>query len=105
MSIATTGYGLRTLMIPCQSPDLSGSYLNTSGQGDVGEAVFITEKRKDILLTIFIMIVKNFLNVRFQFLMAVFMKMTVFWDIALSSLVEVYLCFRGAYCLHHQGDE
>jgi hypothetical protein len=30
--------------------------------------------------------------------------MTVFWDIAPSSLVEVYRYFRGACCLHYQGD-
>jgi hypothetical protein len=28
--------------------------------------------------------------------------MTVFWDIAPCSLVEVYGWFGGAYCLHHQ---
>jgi hypothetical protein len=32
-------------------------------------------------------------------------KMTVFWDVAPCSLVEDYRHFRGAYCLHHQGDE
>jgi hypothetical protein len=31
------------------------------------------------------------------------MKMAVFWIGALCSLVEVYLRFRGACCLHHQG--
>jgi hypothetical protein len=30
------------------------------------------------------------------------MKMTVFWDVALCSLVEIDQSFRGAYCLHHQ---
>jgi hypothetical protein len=30
------------------------------------------------------------------------MKMTVFWDVAQCSLVEVYRRFRGACCLHHQ---
>jgi hypothetical protein len=29
--------------------------------------------------------------------------MTVFWEVALLSLIEVYWCFRGAYCLHLQG--
>jgi hypothetical protein len=33
------------------------------------------------------------------------MKMTVFWDAVLCSLVEVYQRFRDAYCLHHQDDE
>jgi hypothetical protein len=32
-------------------------------------------------------------------------KMTVFWDVVLCSVVEVYYCFRGAYCLHHQGTD
>jgi hypothetical protein len=31
--------------------------------------------------------------------------MAVFWVVAPCSLVEVYRRFRGAYCLHHQGDE
>jgi hypothetical protein len=31
--------------------------------------------------------------------------MTAFRDIAPSSLVETDRHFRGAYCLHHQGDE
>jgi hypothetical protein len=31
--------------------------------------------------------------------------MTVFWDFTPCSLVEVYRCFRGAWRLHHQGDE
>jgi hypothetical protein len=31
--------------------------------------------------------------------------MTVFWDIAPCSLVEVDRCFRGAYRLYHQGDD
>jgi hypothetical protein len=28
----------------------------------------------------------------------------VFWDIALRSLVKVNDLFRGAFCLHRQGD-
>jgi hypothetical protein len=32
-------------------------------------------------------------------------NMTVFWDVALCSLVEINRRFRDAYCLHHQGDE
>jgi hypothetical protein len=32
------------------------------------------------------------------------MKVTAFWDIAPCSHDEVGQCFRGAYCLHHQGN-
>jgi hypothetical protein len=32
------------------------------------------------------------------------MKMRAFWDIVLCSLFGVDRHFRGAYCLHHQGD-
>jgi hypothetical protein len=32
-------------------------------------------------------------------------KKAVFWVVAPCSLVEVYRRFRGACCLHHQGDE
>jgi hypothetical protein len=28
-------------------------------------------------------------------------KMTVFWDVVLHSLVEVYRRFTGACCIHH----
>jgi hypothetical protein len=30
-------------------------------------------------------------------------KMTVFWDVASSSVVKIHRRFRGAYCLLHQG--
>jgi hypothetical protein len=40
--------------------------------------------------------------VRFQVLMVVGVKITDFWDVAPCILVEVYGCFRGACCLHHQ---
>jgi hypothetical protein len=30
-------------------------------------------------------------------------KMAVFWDVVLCSLVDIYWCFRGAYSLRHQG--
>jgi hypothetical protein len=33
---------------------------------------------------------------------SVVMKMTVFWDVAPCSLVEIYRRFRDACCLHHQ---
>jgi hypothetical protein len=36
--------------------------------------------------------------------MAVSTKMSVFWVVALCSLVEVYQRFGGPCCLHHQGD-
>lgn len=32
------------------------------------------------------------------------MKVAVFWEIALFSLVVVDRLFRGAYCPHHHGD-
>jgi hypothetical protein len=32
-------------------------------------------------------------------------RMTVFWDVAPYSLVEVYRCFRSAYCLYRQDYE
>jgi hypothetical protein len=31
--------------------------------------------------------------------------MTVFWHVVPCSLVEIDRRFRGAYCLHHQGDD
>jgi hypothetical protein len=37
--------------------------------------------------------------------MAAGMKMRAFWDVTPCSLVGVDRRFRGAYCLHHQGDE
>jgi hypothetical protein len=33
------------------------------------------------------------------------MKKAVFWVVTPCSLVEVYRRFRGACCLHHQGDD
>jgi hypothetical protein len=33
------------------------------------------------------------------------MKMAVFWVVAPYSLVEVYRRFRGACCIHHEGDD
>jgi hypothetical protein len=44
-------------------------------------------------------------NVRFQVFMAASMKFRVFWDVVPCSHVEVDRSFRGAYCLHHQGEE
>jgi hypothetical protein len=33
------------------------------------------------------------------------MKFTVFWDVEPCSHVTVDRRFKGAYCLHHQGDD
>jgi hypothetical protein len=33
------------------------------------------------------------------------MKTTALWDVAPCSLVEIYRHFRGACCIHHQGDK
>jgi hypothetical protein len=43
-------------------------------------------------------------HVRFQVLAAGSMKITALWDVASCSF-GVDRRFRGAYCLHHQGDE
>jgi len=43
--------------------------------------------------------------VRFQVLTASSMMFRVFWDVAPCSHIEVDLRFRGAYCLHRQGDD
>jgi hypothetical protein len=45
-----------------------------------------------------------FILVRFDVLTVAIMKLTVFWDIAQCSLVEVDRHFRGAYCLNHPRD-
>jgi hypothetical protein len=49
---------------------------------------------------------KRNVPVSFQILMTVSMKMRVIWDtsIAPCRVVEVNRRFRGAYCLHYQGD-
>jgi hypothetical protein len=43
--------------------------------------------------------------VRFQVLTVASVKVAIFWIVAPFSLVEVYLLFKGACCLHHQGDK
>jgi hypothetical protein len=43
--------------------------------------------------------------VRFQVLTATSMKMTVFWDVALRSLVQTDGRFRGAYSPTHRSDD
>jgi hypothetical protein len=48
----------------------------------------------------------NIIFMGFWFLMAVSMKMTAFWVVALCSLVEVYWLFRVvACCLCHQDSD
>jgi hypothetical protein len=42
---------------------------------------------------------------RFLVLTAARIKITGVWNVAPGSLVEVDRRFRGAYCLHHQGDD
>jgi hypothetical protein len=37
--------------------------------------------------------------------MAASMMMAVFWVVEPCSLIEVYRRFKGAFCLHHQGDD
>jgi hypothetical protein len=41
--------------------------------------------------------------VLFEVFTAANMKMAVFWVVAPYSLVGDYHCFRGTYCIHHQG--
>jgi hypothetical protein len=45
------------------------------------------------------------MDVRFEVLTAATIKMVVFWVVAPCNLVEVNKRFRGAYYLHHKGDE
>jgi hypothetical protein len=42
---------------------------------------------------------------RFQVLTATSMKTSVLWDISPCTLVGIDRRFRGAYCLHNQGDK
>jgi hypothetical protein len=44
------------------------------------------------------------LLVRCQVLMASSIKMAIFWGVAPCNLLDTDRHFRGAYCLHHQGD-
>jgi hypothetical protein len=43
-------------------------------------------------------------DVRFQVFTAASMKFRVFWDTAPYIQLKMDRRFRGAYCLHHQGD-
>jgi hypothetical protein len=47
----------------------------------------------------------NICDMRFQVLMAASMKITVFWDVVLCSILETDRRFTDAYCLHHQGND
>jgi hypothetical protein len=40
----------------------------------------------------------------FELLMVMSMKMAIYWNAAQCTLIQIEQCFRGAYCLHHQGD-
>jgi len=48
-----------------------------------------------------LILVPGFMKLRTLVFTAVSMKMTVFWDVATGSLVEVHQHFRGGYCLNH----
>jgi hypothetical protein len=48
---------------------------------------------------------KLLLSSSLKFIKTVCLKMAVFWIVVTYSLAEVYQCFWGACCLHHQGDE
>jgi hypothetical protein len=48
---------------------------------------------------------KSLILAIFQVLTAVSRKIRTCWDIASCSLIRVDRCFRGVYCLCHQGDD
>jgi hypothetical protein len=50
-------------------------------------------------------IVWDGLSIRFHCIGLIYMKFRAFWDISPCSFLWVDQSFRGAYCLHHQGDE
>jgi hypothetical protein len=33
----------------------------------------------------------------------IYLKMTIFWDAATCSVIEIGRSFSGVYCIHHQG--
>jgi hypothetical protein len=43
--------------------------------------------------------------VKFQVLTVASLEMTVFWDVAPCSLIEIDRRFGRAYCLHHEDDD
>jgi hypothetical protein len=48
---------------------------------------------------------RSMIVMRFQTLRGASAKITILWDISQSSLLQIYRCVRGVYCLRHQGDE
>jgi hypothetical protein len=61
---------------------------------DLTGSVFVEQVIIIIIVIIFIE--------RFQVLTAACMKMTIFWDVALCSLVEISRRFESSYCWHYQ---
>jgi hypothetical protein len=45
----------------------------------------------------------TFILVGFDVLTSVTVKIIVLWDVMACSVLEVYQCFGGTYCLHLQG--
>jgi hypothetical protein len=48
---------------------------------------------------------KSVVSIQFHVLTATSLKTVALWNITPCSLMEVDRCFRGTYCLHHQGHE
>jgi hypothetical protein len=53
----------------------------------------------------YINVCKLVIQVGFEVVTAVSMKIAVFWVVAPCCLVEVYQRFSGPCCRHHQGDD
>jgi hypothetical protein len=56
-------------------------------------------------ISVLTMTVEVYMLAGFGVLMVANMKMAIFWVVTVCSLVEVYQCFRGTCCLHHQADD
>jgi hypothetical protein len=69
------------------------------------KARIVISIRPRFLLPTFCPVTVHFNPVSSQLMLFTSMKMTVFWDTAPCSLVEVYRRFRGALYLHHQGSK
>jgi hypothetical protein len=48
--------------------------------------------------------IRDLNELKYQVLTAARMKMAVFWDVTPYILILIGRRFRGAYCLHQQGD-